>query len=65
MGGWEDGWVGGGWAAEGGLRLPLKHSQPYAHTVRLVSDTNSLNPQNRSRQSLATVWHHSDHTHPY
>ena len=51
---------GGGWEAEGGPRLPLRHRQQYS--VCPVSGTNNHNPQDRLRQSLATVWHH---THPY
>ena len=53
--------VGGGgeWAVEGGLRLPLRQK---SHAVCSVGDKNSLGPQDRPRQLLATVWHH---THPY
>ena len=42
----------GGWEAEGGLRLLLRHRQQYRV---LVSGTNSHNPQDRLRQSLAIV----------
>ena len=39
------------------------HTQYLSHTdsndVYSVTDTNSLNPQDRLRQSLATVWHHT------
>ena len=57
VGGWEGGGKGG-WEAEGGLRLPLRESS----SVCPVSGTDNHNPQDRLRQSLATVWHH---THPY
>ena len=57
----KGGWVGegwgrqwGGWAAGGMLTAVA--------TVCSVSDTNSPNPQDRPRQSLAAVW---NHTHPY
>ena len=57
VGGWVGG--GGGWEAEGRLTLPLRTQ---SSRVCQVSGTDSHNPQDRPRQSLATVWHH---THPY
>ena len=49
---------GVGVGSRGGLRLPLKIQT----AVLCGSDTNSQNPQDKPRQSLAAVWHH---THPY
>ena len=51
------GWVGGGWGewvAGGGLYLPLGTDNS---VVSSFSDKNRLNPQSKSRQSLAAVWH--------
>ena len=47
--------VGGGvgWIAEGGLYLPLGHKRQWC--VNSVSDRNRLNPQDKSKQSLAAV----------
>ena len=38
------------------------HKGTYSNAVSSVSDIKGLNPQDRSRQSLAAVWHQS---HPY
>ena len=38
---------GGGWEAEGGLRLPLRHRQQYC--VSIISGINSHNPQDGLR----------------
>ena len=51
--GQEGSGVGGGkgWVAIGRLYLPLEHSS----AVSSVSDRNRLNPQDKSKQSLAAV----------
>ena len=50
----------GRWVAKGGLYLPLRHRLQWCCVS--ISDRNTLNPQDKSRQSLAAVWYHS---HPY
>ena len=54
-------WGGGGgeWEAGGGQTF---HEDTDSSAVCSVSDRKGLNPQDRSRQSLAAVWHQS---HPY
>ena len=59
----EGGWVVGDgwwWGRVGGWVKPFIKTQ--TAILCSVSDTNSLNSQDRPRQSLAAAWHH---THPY
>ena len=63
-GGWR-GWgvVGvAGWRRWGSRRQVKVTIKRQTAVVCPVSGTDSLNPQDRPRQSLATVWHY---THPY
>ena len=68
MGGWAGGvgWVEGAGGLKGrvGSRSRVKASMrtKTARAVCSVNDRKGLNPQDRSRQSLAAVWHQS---HPY
>ena len=59
MGGQEERGVDGGgrWVAESRLNLPYKDTDNSA--VSSVSDRKGFNPQDRSRQLLAAVWHQS------
>ena len=59
VGGWW-GMVGGGGGWVGGWIKPFIKTQ--TAILCSVSDTNSLNSQDRPRQSLAAAW---QHTHPY
>ena len=53
---WVGGRVGGGWV---GSRRRVKgfHKDTDSNAVSSVSDRKRLNPQDRSRWSLAAVWH--------
>ena len=61
--GWVGGWAGGGWGMEGAGGKPevgqTLHEDTDSSAVCSVSDRKGLNPQDRSRQSLAAVWHQS------
>ena len=58
VGGWYGGGVGGEGGCVAGGRLNL-HKDTDSSAVSSVSDRKGLNPQDRSRQSLAAVWHQS------
>ena len=56
--------MGGGWWGWVGSRRRVKAAieDTYSSNVYPVSGTGSHNPQDRLRQLLAAIWHH---THPY
>ena len=58
------GWVGGVSDGEVGQPEPgyTSHYDTDSSAVSSISDRNRHNPQDRVRQSLAAIWHH---THPY
>ena len=64
MSGGAGGGLGRWWGRVGSQRRvkPSIRTHTDSSAVCAVGNTNSLNLQDRPRQSLATVWHH---THPY
>ena len=59
---WEESGVGGGGGGSQKQVIPSIKTQAVVLHVSSISDRNRHNPQDRPRQSLAAVWHH---THPY